>query len=221
MNKDIPILLEGKRVGTAVWVDNTRWIATEDGTDQEPFQRDFSLGGVNWLGFNVGDYINHRVTAGSLPASIELTDGMTIAARSEHTAEPPLKVVMADPALTYVDPSGDVHVVEVQSVSSTGGAKGVKPQRYSLIPRQALDTIGEIYDFGTRKYSPHNWRKGYEWSKSYDALQRHLTAWWDREENDKESGLSHLGHAGFHVFALIVFSKDKRYSEFDDRYSKE
>lgn len=110
---------------------------------------------------------------------------------------------------------------EVRSVSSTGGEKGVKPQRHSLIPRQALDRIAEVYDFGSRKYAAHNWRRGYEWSKSYDALQRHLTAWWDREENDPESGLSHLGHAGFHIFALIVFSGHKKYEQFDDRYTPE
>lgn len=108
---------------------------------------------------------------------------------------------------------------EIRSVSSTGGEKGVKPQAHSYLPRKALDVISEVYSFGAKKYSAHNWRKGYEWSKSYDALQRHLTAWWDREENDPESGLSHLGHAGFHIFALIVFAGDrKKYGEFDDRY---
>lgn len=114
----------------------------------------------------------------------------------------------------------DTMVSEIRTVSKTGGEKGVKPQRYSLIPRKALDTITEVYHFGASKYASHNWRKGYEWSKSYDALQRHITAWWDREETDPESGLSHLAHAGFHIFALIVFSSEKRYAEFDDRYKE-
>lgn len=109
---------------------------------------------------------------------------------------------------------------EIRTKSATGGEKGVKPQRYSLLPRQALDVISEVYGFGVKKYAAHNWRRGYEWSKSYDALQRHLTAWWEREDNDPESGLSHLGHAGFHVFALIVFSSNARYSHYDDRYQE-
>jgi hypothetical protein len=112
-------------------------------------------------------------------------------------------------------------VTEVRTVSKTGGHKGVKPQRHSLIPKDALDVISEVYAWGATKYADHNWRNGYEWSKSYDALIRHLTAWWDNEDNDPESGLSHLGHAGFHVFVLIVFSRHKRYADYDDRYKEE
>lgn len=109
-------------------------------------------------------------------------------------------------------------MTETRVTSSTGGEKGSKPQRYSLLPKVALDTITEVFNFGTKKYAPHNYRKGYDWSLSYDALQRHLAAWWDGEENDRESGLSHLGHAGFHIIALIVFSKGTQYKKFDDRY---
>jgi len=112
-------------------------------------------------------------------------------------------------------------LAEVRSVSSTGGEKGVKAQRLSLLPSAALNRISEVYHFGASKYSAHNWRKGYEWSKSYDALQRHLNAWWEREETDPESGLSHLAHAGFHLFALITWDRDPRYQIFDDRYTPE
>lgn len=105
---------------------------------------------------------------------------------------------------------------EVRSVSATGGEKGVKPQRYDLLPREALDRIAEVYGFGAEKYAAHNWRRGYEWGKSYAALQRHLTAWWDGEDTDPESGLSHLAHAGFHVNTLLTFLVD--HPDFDDRY---
>lgn len=109
---------------------------------------------------------------------------------------------------------------ETRTTSATGGQKGVKPERFSLIPKAPLDLLGRVYHFGESKYAPHNYRKGYEWSKSYDALQRHLSAWWEREDIDEESGLSHLGHAACHIFALIVFSSDRdRYGEYDDRYS--
>lgn len=112
-------------------------------------------------------------------------------------------------------------MTEVRTTSRTGGEKGVKPQRLSLLPTQALWTISEVYGFGEKKYAAHNWRRGYEWSKSYDALQRHLSAWWERDEFDEESGLSHLAHAGFHLFALIIFRNNPRYAEFDDRYKEE
>jgi hypothetical protein len=112
-------------------------------------------------------------------------------------------------------------VSEVRTTSSTGGEKGVKAQRHDLLPRPALDAIAEVYAFGAQKYADHNWRRGYEWGKSYAALQRHLTAWWDGEDLDPESGLSHLGHAGFHVFALLTWMAEQGSgveNVFDDRW---
>lgn len=110
---------------------------------------------------------------------------------------------------------------ETRTTSATGGQKGVKEQRHDLLPRTALDAISEVYAFGAIKYADHNWRRGYEWSKSYAALQRHLTAWWDGESLDPESGLSHLGHAGFHVFALLTWLAEQGEgveNAFDDRW---
>lgn len=110
---------------------------------------------------------------------------------------------------------------EIRSVSSTGGEKGVKAQRHDLLPRQALDAISEVYAFGAEKYADHNWRRGYEWGKSYSALQRHVTAFWDGESNDPESGLSHLAHAGFHIFALLTWLQQQGegvQNPFDDRW---
>lgn len=109
---------------------------------------------------------------------------------------------------------------EIRTTSATGGQKGVKAQRHSLLPRHGLDVIAEVFGFGAQKYDDHNWRRGYEWSKSYDALQRHLTAWWDGEDTDPESGLSHLGHAGFHILVLATWERlDGQGSQFDDRHT--
>lgn len=110
---------------------------------------------------------------------------------------------------------------ETRTVSSTGGEKGVKDQRHDLLPRVALDRISEVYAFGARKYADHNWRRGYEWGKSYAAAQRHLTAFWDGESLDPESGLSHVAHAGFHLFALLTWLDEQGEgadNPFDDRW---
>lgn len=89
----------------------------------------------------------------------------------------------------------------------------------SLIPRAALDQIGQVLSFGAEKYDAHNWRKGYEWSKSYDALMRHMLAFWDGETFDPESGLPHLAHAGCHVlFMLTWLAEQGEGGEFDDRF---
>lgn len=99
----------------------------------------------------------------------------------------------------------------------TGGQKGAKPQMFSLVPFDALDEILKGYHYGASKYSEHNWRKGYKWSLSFDALMRHLTAWWEGEDKDPESGLSHLAHAGWHVLALLWFQLNAKGT--DDRFA--
>lgn len=105
---------------------------------------------------------------------------------------------------------------EVRTTSSTGGEKGVKPERYSLIPVPALDIMARLYGFGAEKYAAHNWRKGYEWSKSFDSLFRHATAALNGEDYDPETGLPHLAGAAFHCFTLMVFMQE--HPEFDDRF---
>lgn len=111
---------------------------------------------------------------------------------------------------------------ETMTTSRTGGQKGVKPQRYDLLPPVALDAIAEVFGFGATKYSAHNWRAGYEWSKSYAAAMRHLTSHWDGETFDPESGLPHLAHAGCHIMFMLTWLNDQgEHSEFDDRYKHE
>jgi hypothetical protein len=100
---------------------------------------------------------------------------------------------------------------------STGGQKGKKPEEYALIPVGALAEIARVYGFGARKYEPNNWRKGYAWSLSYSAMQRHLNAFWGGEETDPESKLPHLAHAAFHMMSLLTWSSDDKYKSLDDR----
>lgn len=112
-------------------------------------------------------------------------------------------------------------MTEIRTTSSTGGQKGVKAERHDLLPKAGLDAIARVFDFGAQKYADHNWRRGYEWGKSYAALQRHLTAFWDGETNDPESGLPHLGHAGFHVLVLLTWLAEQGEGAenlFDDRW---
>lgn len=67
---------------------------------------------------------------------------------------------------------------EIRSVSSTGGQKGTKMERHDLIPISPLQELAVHFGRGARKYDAHQWRAGYEWSKSYSAIQRHLSAFW-------------------------------------------
>lgn len=134
---------------------------------------------------------------------------------------PPLDTVSPKGRFPWSDRVGVAKSTEVRTKSVTGGEKGVKPQRYSLLPVEALAAIAEHYGKGAAKYSDHNWRRGYEWSKSYDALQRHLNAFWSGEDIDAETGSHHLAAAGFHVLALLQWWLEGNFATLDDRYRGE
>jgi len=88
---------------------------------------------------------------------------------------------------------------------NTGGRKGVKPERYDLIPVWPLRMVARVYGWGTKKYADRNWELGYKWSNSYSAGQRHLNAFWGGEWLDQESGLPHLAHAAWHCLTLMTY----------------
>jgi hypothetical protein len=127
------------------------------------------------------------------------------------------------PALDILVPPREVFLShqagEVRSVSSTGGEKGTKAERHDLIPVEALATVARHYGVGAAKYEAHNWRRGYEWSKSYAALQRHATAFWSGEDIDEETGSPHMAAVAFHALTLLTFMEEQ--PGFDDRYKKE
>jgi len=106
---------------------------------------------------------------------------------------------------------------EVRTTSSTGAEKGTKPERFDLLPAEALAAVARHYGVGAAKYSAHYWRKGYEWSKSYAALQRHANAFWAGEDIDEETGSPHMAGVAFHALSLITFMAE--HPEMDDRFA--
>lgn len=108
---------------------------------------------------------------------------------------------------------------EVRTTSSTGAQKGVKPERYDLIPVEALAEVARHYGRGAEKYAAHNWRKGYEWSKSFAALMRHAQQFWAGENIDEETGSHHMAGVVFHALSLITFTSE--HPEMDDRWARD
>jgi hypothetical protein len=92
-----------------------------------------------------------------------------------------------------------------------------KPQ-LGLVPKSLIWAVGIILTFGAKKYGAENWRQGLAWSRPYNALLRHLTAWWAGETTDLESGKSHLWHAATELCFLIEYEESK--TGLDDRYTK-
>jgi hypothetical protein len=96
----------------------------------------------------------------------------------------------------------------------TGGKKGQKLQRFSLIPRDFLWALASHYGVGAKKYEDRNWERGYKWSLSQDAAERHLNQWLEavrtqqpQMKYDEETGTHHLIAAIWHLIALFVFDK--------------
>lgn len=108
---------------------------------------------------------------------------------------------------------------EVRSVSATGGQKGTKVSRYDLLPVDALRQVADHYGRGAEKYADNQWRRGYEWSKSYAALQRHANQFWGGEDFDEETGSNHMAAVAWHALTLLTFFED--FPEYDDRYKGE
>ena len=89
----------------------------------------------------------------------------------------------------------------------------------SLIPNKPLLEIARVLDFGSRKYSAHNWREGIEQDRLLSAALRHIYANNEGETVDAESGLNHLAHAACCIlFALEEQLRPESYKAFDNRF---
>lgn len=77
--------------------------------------------------------------------------------------------------------------------------------RIGLIPPEMIQQTAEVLTFGAAKYAPNNWSRGADWSRYFDAMQRHLWAWQAGEDTDPETGLSHLAHASCCLAFLMAY----------------
>lgn len=76
-----------------------------------------------------------------------------------------------------------------------------------LVPPSAIHALANAFADGAQKYGPFNWReKKISATVYYAAALRHLTAWYDGEENARDSGKSHLDHA-LACIAMIIDGK--------------
>ena len=65
-----------------------------------------------------------------------------------------------------------------------------------LIPPSAEILEAVVMGLGARKYGPYNWRTARIRATVYiAAAKRHLAQWLDGQDDDSESGVSHLAHA--------------------------
>jgi hypothetical protein len=89
----------------------------------------------------------------------------------------------------------------------------------SLIPLEALAEEARGFMLGEKKYGRYNYTGGMEASRLVAAALRHITQWMGGEDNDPESGASHLGHARC-CLAMLIHTQQLGTLK-DNRFKKE
>ena len=92
--------------------------------------------------------------------------------------------------------------------------------RLDLVSTLAIEEIAKVLTFGAKKYDAHNWRHGMDWTRLIRATIGHVFAFMRGEDNDSETGLSHLAHAGCCIMFLLEYQitgngSDTRWNERD------
>lgn len=101
---------------------------------------------------------------------------------------------------------GNLELVKDKSTQSLGVKYDSDKLEYSLLPKGVLTSILKVLSFGKKKYAADNWMKvDNPKERYYNAMQRHITQWWEGEKYDSETGENHLAHAACCLMFLLWF----------------
>lgn len=119
-----------------------------------------------------------------------------------------------------IDPESIVHIArrpeESRSLASSPAPSADAPAldlsvavksdayktRYELISPTFKRAMADVLTAGSVKYSDHNWRKGFAWSRLMGAIERHFEAIKLGELTDPETGKLHTAHLACEVMFL-------------------
>lgn len=103
--------------------------------------------------------------------------------------------------MSAIDPLTDPHEMltfwplDVKQ-SNPKDCVGSRKAMLSCVPMNVVAEMGLGMAEGMSKYGRHNFRAiGVRSSVYFDATMRHLIAWWEGEDIDPDSGLSHITKA--------------------------
>lgn len=94
-------------------------------------------------------------------------------------------------------------------------AVGVRKVPFSVIPFDVIAEVGLAMLEGSTKYGRHNYRAaGARASVYFDGTLRHLTQWWEGEDNDPDAaGVNHITKA---IASLVVLRAAMLAGKFED-----
>lgn len=98
--------------------------------------------------------------------------------------------------------------------SNPKDAVGIKKVPSSTVSAPVMAEVGVAMLEGALKYGRHNYRViGVRGSVYYDATKRHLDSWWEGEDIDPDSGISHITKA---IASLVVLRDSMIVGKFND-----
>lgn len=101
---------------------------------------------------------------------------------------------------------GEAHTVRRDVV---GAKHDAGKDRWDLLPFAALKNVVRVLTHGADKYGVDNWQLVPDWRRRYTAAAlRHLTAWYQGERTDQESGAPHLAHAVCCLLFLLTLDAE-------------
>lgn len=85
------------------------------------------------------------------------------------------------------------NVLQPTGVNPKEIAGSKKPSTWSVFPRWVMLAVGRVMSVGAAKYGAFNYRETNISASVYqDAMERHMQLWFDGEDDDPETGVSHL-----------------------------
>lgn len=145
--------------------------------------------GLEVAGYDPGDLPGSRITS----LTWEQVDAYLAASDALAAQTPPLDERLL--AERYGDVDDETNPKDRIGIT--------KPQLH-LVPRAAIIRFAQAMTDGARKYGPYNWRtKRVRLTVYVSAIERHLAALLDGEDNAADSGVDHLGHIGACCAILI------------------
>ncbi len=90
---------------------------------------------------------------------------------------------------------------------------------WAILPIGASEEIIKVFQFGADKYSRGNYLdgEGLAYTRVLNSALRHLYQFMRGEDQDPESGLSHLAHAGCNIYMLLTYELSNTPRPNDDR----
>lgn len=87
--------------------------------------------------------------------------------------------------------------------------------QWSLLDFESLEGLVRVLEYGAKKYSRNNWKKGMPVTQVSESLMRHLFAFLNGEDIDPESGCRHISHVMCNAMFIEYILREKPH--YDDR----